>query len=67
MPHQRVAQCVHLDSVAINGDANNLQPVIAKDVERQEIRGLLDEDRVAGLGESRADQIERLRRAARHH
>ena len=39
--------------------------MIPEDLEGEEVRGLLDENRVAGARESLADEVERLRRAGR--
>ena len=67
MLRQRVVQRVHAHPVGVERNADHLQAMIAEQLERQKIGGLFHEDRVAGFGEPRAHQIERLRRAGRYH
>ena len=63
MMHQRVLQRLDADALLVDRNADHLQAVIAKDLERQKIRRLFHENRVTPTRESGAHQIERLRGA----
>ena len=54
-------QRVDDEPFGIDRHAANLQPVIAKHLEREEVRRLLDDHDIAGLGQHRAQHLERLR------
>jgi hypothetical protein len=48
---------------AVERDADDVESVIPEDLEGEEVGGILDENGVAGAGESMADEVERLRGA----
>ena len=49
----------------VGGHALHAQPVIGEDPQGQKVGRLLDEHQVAGPGEQRTDQVQRLGDAAR--
>ena len=63
---QGVDQRVDRESVGVDRDAHNPEPVLTEDVEGEEVRRLLHEHDIAGRGEHRTREVERLRVAVGH-
>lgn len=67
MASERVAQRVQATTIIVHWDADDLEAVVAKDFEREKLRGLFHEDDVAGPGKPRTHEIQCLRNTGRHH
>ena len=59
-------QAIDIQSILIDRYANDVETVVQKDPEGQEIAGFLDDDRITGPREKRTDKIQRLGIAAGH-
>ena len=65
MTRQFALERIDVHAPAVERNADDVEPVIAKDLEGEEVRRILDEDGVTGSREAVTHEIERLRRTGR--